>query len=125
MRPIRCGRRFDRLLDGDSLVHHTTQLMGGQYQRSRLIHRSVETVERWRKVDDNIIEAEVTIYDSAIPRQTVAGRARYSRVTTPASASAVGCARRNAITRSSKQGGPRTCSPGPGAGPIMKNKADK
>src|SRR5258708_17499825 len=50
--------------DGDSLVIHTTQLMGGQYQRSQPDYTDqVETVERWRKVDDNLIEAEVMIYD--------------------------------------------------------------
>ncbi len=85
--------------DADSLVIHTTQLMGGQYQRSQPDYtEQVETVERWRKVDDNIIEAEVTIYD---PPSLV----KPWRV----DASAVGCARRTPTTRSSKpRKGPRS-----------------
>jgi hypothetical protein len=38
--------------------------MNGQYQRSRPGYTGqVETVERWRKIDDNTIEADVTICD--------------------------------------------------------------
>src|SRR5258708_21274754 len=70
--------------DADSLVIHTTQLMGGQYQRSQPDYTDqVETVERWRKVDDNLIEAEVTIYDPPSLVKPWRGVQRHSRGTTP------------------------------------------
>jgi hypothetical protein len=50
--------------DGDALVIHTTQLRAGQYMRSHPEHSDkVEVVERWRKRNADVMEADVTVYD--------------------------------------------------------------
>jgi hypothetical protein len=70
--------------DGDTLVIHTTQLMGGQYQRSQPDYTDqVETVERWRKTGADTIEATVTIYDPPALTKPWTVTQSYSRVTTP------------------------------------------
>jgi len=51
--------------DGDILTTHTTYLMAGQYQRGLQPDYSdqVSTVERWRKVDEKTLQADVWVYD--------------------------------------------------------------
>jgi hypothetical protein len=106
--------------DGDSLVIHTTQLMGGQYQRSQPDYTDqVETVERWRKVDDNTIEATVTIYDPPSLLEPWTVTERYSRVTTPGLRIRSWVCEENAnndVVRT-KEGATEHILPGPGAGP--------
>jgi len=114
--------------DGDSLVIHTTQLMGGQYQRSQPDYTDqVETVERWRKVNDNTIEAEVTIYDPPVLVKPWRVVQRYGRVTTPVIRTRSWVCEENANNEvfQTKEGATEHVLPGPGAGPIMRNKADK
>jgi len=106
--------------DGDSLVIHTTQLMGGQYQRSQPDYTDqVETVERWRKVDANTIEATVTIYDPPSLLEPWTVTERYSRVTTPGLRIRSWVCEENAnndVVRT-KEGATEHVLPGPGAGP--------
>ena len=50
--------------DGQGLVIHTNQLRAGVYQRSHPDYTDqVETVEIWRKVDENTLGADVWVYD--------------------------------------------------------------
>jgi hypothetical protein len=50
--------------DGSSLVIHTNQLQAGIYQRSNPDYTDkVETVEIWRKSDENTISVDVWVYD--------------------------------------------------------------
>ena len=51
--------------DGDVLVTHTKHLLEGQYQRGVQPNYSdqVTTVERWRKVDSNTVQADVWVFD--------------------------------------------------------------
>jgi hypothetical protein len=51
--------------DGDILTTHTKHLMPGQYQRGVQPDYSdqVTTVERWHKVDDKTLQADVWVYD--------------------------------------------------------------
>jgi hypothetical protein len=111
--------------DGDSLVIHTTQLMGGQYQRSQPDYTDqVETVERWRKVDNDTIEATVTIYDppSLVKPWTVTQR--YSRVTTPGIRIRNWVCEENAnndVVRN-QEGATEHVLPGPGTGPKQSAK---
>lgn len=50
--------------DGDKLVIHTNQLRAGIYQRGNPDYTDqVETVEIWRKVNPNLIEVDVWVYD--------------------------------------------------------------
>ena len=53
--------------DGDTLVMHTKHLMPGQYQRGIQPNYSdqVALVERWRKVDEKTLQADVWVFDSA------------------------------------------------------------
>jgi len=114
--------------DGDSLVVHTTQLMSGQYQRSQPDYTDqVETVERWRKVDDNVIEADVTIYDPPALVKSWHVVQRYSRVTTPGLRIRSWVCEENANNEvfQTKEGATQHVLPGPGAGPIVKNKVEK
>ena len=114
--------------DGDSLVVHTTQLMSGQYQRSQPDYTDqVETVERWRKVDDNVIEADVTIYDPPALAKPWHVVQRYSRVTTPGLRIRSWVCEENANNEvfQTKEGATQHVLPGPGAGPIVKNKVEK
>jgi hypothetical protein len=111
--------------DGDTLVIHTTQLMGGQYQRSQPDYTDqVETVERWRKVDNDTIEATVTIYDppSLVKPWTVTQR--YSRVTTPGIRIRSWVCEENAnndVVRN-QEGATEHVLPGPGTGPKQSAK---
>ena len=114
--------------DGDSLVIHTVQLMGGQYQRSQPDYTDqVETVERWRKVDDNTIEATVTIYDPPSLVKPWQVTQRYLRITTPGIRIRSWVCEENANNEvvKTREGATEHVIPGPGAGPIMKNKGDK
>jgi hypothetical protein len=106
--------------DGDSLIIHTTQLMGGQYQRSQPDYTDqVETVERWRKVDDNTIEATVTIYDPPALVKPWQVTQRYLRVTTPGIRIRSWVCEENANNDvfQNKAGATEHVLPGPGAGP--------
>ena len=51
--------------DGEMLVTHTKDLMGGQYQRGVQPNYSEQTtlVERWRKVDSKTLQADVWVFD--------------------------------------------------------------
>jgi hypothetical protein len=50
--------------DGDKLIFHTNQLMAHYYERTQPDYTDqVETVEVWRKVNDNTIEADVWVFD--------------------------------------------------------------
>jgi hypothetical protein len=114
--------------DGDSLVIHTTQLMAGQYQRSQPDYTDkVETVERWRKADDNTMTADVTIYDPPALVKPWHVVQHYSRVTTPGLRIRSWVCEENANNEvvQTKEGATQHVLPGPSAGPIVKNKADK
>jgi len=105
--------------DGDSLVIHTTQLMGGQYQRSQPDYTDeVETVERWRKVDNDTIEAEVTVYDPPALVKPWRVTQRYIRVTTPGIRIRSWVCEENANNDvfQTKEGTTEHVLPGPGAG---------
>jgi hypothetical protein len=111
--------------DGDGLVVHTTQLMAGQYQRSQPDYTDqVETVERWRKVDENTIAADVTIYDPPSLVKPWHVVQTYARVTTPDLRIRSWVCEENANNEvfQTKEGTTRHVLPGPGAGPIVKNK---
>jgi hypothetical protein len=111
--------------DGDSLVIHTTQLMAGQYQRSQPDYSDqVETVERWRKTDANTIEADVTIYDPPSLVRPWHVVQRYARVTTPNLRIRSWVCEENANNEvvQTKDGATRHILPGPGAGPMVKDK---
>ena len=113
--------------DGDSLVIHTTQLMGGQYQRSQPDYTDqVETVERWRKVDDNAIEDDVTVYDPPALVKPWHVVQRYVRVTTPGLRIRSWVCEENANNEvyQTKEGATRHVLPGPGAGPMLRNKTE-
>jgi len=70
--------------DGDTLVIHTNHLKAGSYQRQQPDHSDqVETVERWRRVGPDRIEALVAIYDPVALRKPWRVRHTYGRVTTP------------------------------------------
>ena len=50
--------------DTDTLVIHTTHMKAGEYMRGQPNYSfKVSTVERWRKIDDSTMEANVTVYD--------------------------------------------------------------
>lgn len=50
--------------DGDRLIIHTNQNMAHMYERGQGEYSDeVETVEIWRKVDEETIEADVWVYD--------------------------------------------------------------
>jgi len=51
--------------DGDTLVMHTRDLMAGQYQRGVQPNYSEQTtlVERWHKVDERTLQADVWVFD--------------------------------------------------------------
>jgi hypothetical protein len=70
--------------DGDTLVVHTNNLKPGQYQRLQPDYSDkVTTVERWHKVNADLIEDALDIYDPeglARPWHVVQ---RYNRVKTP------------------------------------------
>jgi hypothetical protein len=70
--------------DGDTLVVHTNNLKPGQYNRRQPDYSDkTTTVEQWRKVNPDLIEATVDIYDPeslARPWRTVQ---HYLRVKTP------------------------------------------
>jgi hypothetical protein len=114
--------------DGDTLVVHTTQLMSGQYQRSQPDYTDqVETVERWRKLDNDTLEADVTIYDPPSLVKPWHVVQRYSRVTTPDIRIRSWVCEENANNEvfQTKDGATQHVLPGPGAGPIVKNKNEK
>jgi hypothetical protein len=111
--------------DGDTLVVHTTQLMGGQYQRSQPDYSDeVETVEKWRKADANTIEADVTIYDPPALVKPWHVVQRYIRVTTPGLRIRNWVCEENANNEvvQTKEGATEHVLPGAGAGPIVKAK---
>jgi hypothetical protein len=111
--------------DGDTLVIHTTQLMGGQYQRSQPDYSDqVETVEKWHKADANTIEADVTIYDPPALVKPWHVVQKYVRVTTPGLRIRSWVCEENANNEvvQTNEGATRHVLPGPGAGPIVKNK---
>jgi hypothetical protein len=70
--------------NGDTLVIHTNNLKKGQFQRLQPDYsEKVTTVEQWRKVDANLIQVTVDVYDPeslAKPWHVVMG---FERVTTP------------------------------------------
>jgi hypothetical protein len=70
--------------DGDTLVVHTNNLKPGEYQRLQPDYSDkVTTVERWRKVNADLIEDAVDVYDPeglAKPWHVVQ---KYERVKTP------------------------------------------
>jgi hypothetical protein len=50
--------------DEDRLVIHTSQMRAGQYQRIQPHYSDqIETVETWRKTDDDTLVAEIWCYD--------------------------------------------------------------
>jgi hypothetical protein len=113
--------------DGDSLVIHTTQLMSGQYQRQQPDYSDqVETVERWRKIDDNMIEADVTIYDPPALVKPWHVVQHYVRVTTPGLRIRSWVCEENANNKvvQTREGATQHVLPGPGASPIVKNKTE-
>ena len=70
--------------DGDTLVIHTNNLRGGQYQRLQPEYSDqATTVERMRKIDANTIEDIIDVYDPATLTRPWHVRHTYERVTTP------------------------------------------
>jgi hypothetical protein len=113
--------------DGDSLVVHTSQLRSGQYQRNQPDHtEQVETVERWRRTDDNAIEADVWIYDPPALVKPWHVVQRYVRVTTPGIRIRSWVCEENANNEvfQTKEGATRHVLPGPGAGAFTSSKTD-
>jgi hypothetical protein len=50
--------------DGDTLVIHTNHMKAGEYWRGAPdFSFQVSTIERWRRVDADTIEAQLTVYD--------------------------------------------------------------
>ena len=50
--------------DGDSLIFHTRDLMAHYYERTQPRYsEQTETVEVWRKISDELIEADVWVFD--------------------------------------------------------------
>jgi len=113
--------------DRDSLIIHTPQLMSGQYQRQQPDYSDqVETVERWRKTDDNTIEADVTVYDPSALLKPWHVVQHYTRVTTPGLRIRSWVCEENANNKvvQTKEGATQHVLPGPGAGPIVKNTTE-
>ncbi len=70
--------------DGDTLVIHTNNLRGGQYQRLQPEYSDQATsVERMRKIDANTIEDVIDVYDPLALTKPWHVRHTYTRVTTP------------------------------------------
>ena len=70
--------------DGDKLVIHTDEMMGGIYQRGQPSHTDqVETVEIWQKIADNRIDAMVWIYDPPSLAEPWFVRQRYMKLSNP------------------------------------------
>jgi hypothetical protein len=70
--------------DGDTLVVHTNNLKPGQYQRLQPDYSDkVTTVERWRKVNADLIEDALDIYDPEALVKPWHVVQRYDRVKTP------------------------------------------
>ncbi|HTI67152.1 MAG TPA: hypothetical protein VL460_06355 [Caulobacteraceae bacterium] len=70
--------------DGDTLVVHTNNLRGGQYQRGQPDYSDkVTTVERIRKISDDTIEDTVTVYDPESLTKPWRTTFHYDRVKTP------------------------------------------
>jgi hypothetical protein len=70
--------------DGDTLVVHTNNLKPGQYQRLQPDYSDkVTTVERWRKVNPDLIEDALDIYDPEGLAQPWHVVQHYDRVKTP------------------------------------------
>jgi hypothetical protein len=84
-------------------------------------------VERWRKTDDNTIEADVTIYDPPALVKPWHVVQRYSRVATPGLRIRSWVCEENANNEvfQTREGATQHVLPGPAAGPIVKNKPDK
>lgn len=71
--------------DGDVLVTHTKYLMPGQYQRGVQPNYSgdITAVERWRKVDDRTLEADVWLYDPENLAEPWYTRQSWTKLTDP------------------------------------------
>lgn len=70
--------------DGPKLVIHTNQLMSGIYQRQHPDYtEQVETVEVWRKADDNTLTADVWVYDPPALAEPWYVKQQYKKVSNP------------------------------------------
>jgi hypothetical protein len=70
--------------DGDRLIIHTNQLMGGIYQRRQPDFTSqAETVEIWQKVDPDTIDVDVWVYDPPALAEPWYTRQSYRRLSNP------------------------------------------
>jgi hypothetical protein len=70
--------------DGDRLIIHTNQLFGGIYQRRQPdFTDQAETVEIWRKVDDETIEADVWVYDPPALAEPWYTKQAYAKLDNP------------------------------------------
>jgi hypothetical protein len=70
--------------DGDTLVVHTNNLREGQYQRGQPDYSDkVTTVERIRKISDDVIEEHITVYDPESLTAPYQSTFHYDRVKTP------------------------------------------
>jgi len=70
--------------DGDKLVIHTNQLQAGIYQRSHPDYTDqVETVEIWQKAGDNLLTADVWVYDPPALAEPWYVKQSYSRLSDP------------------------------------------
>ena len=70
--------------DGDTLVIHTNNLRGGQYQRLQPEYSDqATTVERMRRIDADTIEDIIDVYDPAALTRPWHVRHTYVRVKTP------------------------------------------
>jgi hypothetical protein len=70
--------------DGDTLVVHTNNLRDGQYQRGQPDYSDqVTTVERMRRISDDVIEDQITVYDPKSLTEPWRSTFHYEKVKTP------------------------------------------
>ena len=70
--------------EGDKLIMHTNMLMAHYYERTQPDYTDqVETVEVWRKVNDNTIEADVWVFDPPNLTEPWYTRQSYTKLDDP------------------------------------------
>jgi len=70
--------------DGPRLVIHTNQLTSGIYQRRNPDYTDqVETVEIWEKVNDDLIEVDVWVYDPPALAEPWYTKQSYAKLDNP------------------------------------------
>lgn len=70
--------------DGDTLVIHTTHLKAGEYQRGQPDYSfKTSTLEKFRKIDANTIEDQITVYDPESLLEPLHATFTYRKVPDP------------------------------------------